>query len=135
MEKELKVLLSLGMAKKWYNSEDKELKTLALTVYTKEELEYVSIQEIIDKALTYNIDDKLQANNMINVIATYFNKGWNKSCNEEGYFWQYDYNYNKWIVTKHISSAYPCLVYYKDIATANKAFEYAKEYYEILITK
>ncbi|MBQ8206371.1 MAG: hypothetical protein IJZ77_02820 [Bacilli bacterium] len=46
MEKELKIILSLETAKRLYKSDDTELRTLALSVYTKEELEKVTIDDI-----------------------------------------------------------------------------------------
>ena len=45
MEKELKLILSLDMAKKWYKSNDKELQILALNVYTKEELTELTLEK------------------------------------------------------------------------------------------
>lgn len=94
-QRELKLVLSLEMAKRWYKSNDKELKTLALSVYTKEELEKVTIDDI-KNAIDNDTFSKLvkQSNAILNIIiiANYFNKDYKKTDETLGYFWVKDGN-------------------------------------------
>lgn len=81
MERELKLILSLNMAKKWYKSNDIELKTIALSVYTKEELTTITMDDVIDSMddKSYqSFHDKTTAYLNILIVAKYFNNNWNK---------------------------------------------------------
>ena len=134
MEKELKIILSLTMAKKWYESGDAELKTLALSVYTKEELEEVTFDEIFDsigKDAYIEYAKRGNAYRNLLIAADYLNKGWTKKDDEIGYYWSYNYNTNEWILRNHTSVTYTNIVYYKDEAIANKAFTLMKEEYKL----
>ena len=133
-ERELKLILSLAMAKRWYKSNDESIKTLALSVYTKEELEKVTIDDI-KNAIDNDTFNKLvkQSNAVLNIIliANYFNKDYKKTDGVIGYFWIKD-RYNKWDLKVHESVTYPGIIYYKDAKIAESAFEIAKEFYEII---
>ena len=61
-QKELKIILSLETAKRWYKSNDTELKILALNVYTEKELTDLTLDDIlyeIDEILNNNYDELL----------------------------------------------------------------------------
>lgn len=134
MEKELKILLSLEMAKKWYNSGDSELKTIALTVYTKEELENITFDEIFDsvgKEAYVDYEKRGRSYRNLLMTADYLNEGWTKKDNEIGYYWSYNYNTNEWILKIHHSVTYTNIIYYKDTTIANKAFALMKEEYNL----
>lgn len=134
MEKELKIVLSLGMAKKWYKSKDAELKTLALSVYTKEELEEVTFDEMFDSVGAEAYTEYAKRGNAYRnllIAADYLNSGWTKKDDEIGYYWSYNYNYNEWILKNHTSVTYTNIVYYKDKAIANKALAIMKKEYEL----
>ena len=135
MEKELKIILSLTMAKKWYESGDAELKTLALSVYTKEELEELTIEDITTNVQeTYpELWDKMASMNYIQIVAKYFNGDWKKKDNTKGYFYTYNAHTKVWEPSYHHSVTYPGIVYYKDLDTANKAFEYLYEHYNNIV--
>ena len=134
MEKELKIVLSLGMAKKWYKSEDAELKTLALSVYTKEELEEITFDEIFDSVGKEAYTEYAKRGNAYRnllITADYVNKGWTKRDDEVGYYWSYDYNTNDWILRNHNSVTYTNIIYYKTKQIAYTAFTLMKEEYEL----
>lgn len=135
MERELKLILSLEMAKKWYKSNDKELQILALNVYTKEELTELTLEDIqnnIDE-LRFSLNCK-QSNAYLNIsiIADYFNNYWRKEDNVIGYFWNYNKNTDKWELREHNTVTYTGIIYYRTKEAANKAFKIAKPFYETL---
>lgn len=134
MEKELRIVLSLEMAKKWYKSEDTELKTLALTVYSKEELETTTFNEIFDSVGKEAYTEYVKRGNAYrNVLMTadYLNKGWTKRDNEIGYYWSYDYDSNEWILRNHNSVSYTNIIYYKTKEIANTALALMEEEYNL----
>ena len=136
MEKELKILLSLEKAKKWYNSEDNELKVLVLSVYTKEELEKITLNDIVYKMDSIKYDmilDKTNAYRNIFIIAEHFNNNWQKIDNVIGYFYSYNYNTKEWILREHNTVTYTGIIYYKNKKVAAEAFELSKQFYEMLI--
>ena len=134
MEKELKIILSLEMAKKWYNSEDTELKTLALTVYTREELETTTFDEIFDSVgpeAYIEYAKRGTAYRNLLMTADYLNKGWTKQDGEIGYFWSYNNNLNEWILREHNTVTYCNIIYYKTKTIANTAFALMEEEYRL----
>lgn len=133
--RELKVLLSKTMARRWYESTDEQLKVLALSVYTKEELEELTIEDIVTNVQDIHPElwDKMASINMINIVARYFNGNWKKKDDTKGYFYTYNAHTKVWELTYHHSVTYPGIVYYKDLDTANKAFEYLYEHYNNII--
>lgn len=136
MEKELKILLSLEKAKRWYNSNDNEFKVLALSVYTKEELEKITLNDIIYKMdpIEYNmIIAKTNAYTNISIIAEHFNNNWQKIDSVIGYFYSYNYITKEWLLREHNSVTYTGIIYYKNKKVAAEAFELSKEFYEMLI--
>lgn len=133
--RELKVLLSKTMARKWYESDDEQLKVLALSVYTKEELEELTIEDITTNVQeTYpELWDKMTSINMIHIVAKYLNGNWKKRDDIMGYFYAYNTHTKVWELRYHNSVTYPGIVYYKDKATADKAFEYLYEHYNNIV--
>lgn len=133
-ERELKLILSLEMAKRWYKSNDESIKTLALSVYTKEELEKVTIDDIRN-AIDNDTFSKLvkQSNAVLNIIliANYFNKDYKKTDGTLGYFWIKEMD-DKWDLRAHQGVTCPGIIYYKTQEIAESAFEIAKEFYEII---
>lgn len=133
--RELKVLLSKEMARKWYKSDDEQLKVLALSVYTKEELEKLTIEDIVNNVQeTYpELWDKMASMDYIHIVAKYLNGNWKKRDDIMGYFYAYDTHTKVWELRYHNSVTYPGIVYYKDKATADKAFEYLYEHYNNIV--
>lgn len=133
--RELKVLLSKTMARKWYESDDEQLKVLALSVYTKEELEELTIEDIVANVEETNpeIYNKISSMNMIHIVAKYLNGNWKKRDDIMGYFYAYNTHTKVWELRYHNSVTYPGIVYYKDSDTADKAFKYLYEHYNNII--
>lgn len=133
--RELKVLLSKTMARKWYESNDEQLKLFALSVYTKEELEKLTIEDIVANVQETNPElwDKMASMNYIHIVAKYFNGNWKKKDDVMGYFYAYDTHTKVWELRYHNSVTYPGIVYYKDKVTADKAFEYLYEHYNNIV--
>lgn len=134
MERELKFILSLDMAKKWYKSNDTALKMLALSVYTENELTTITMDDILnsisDEAY-HSVNNKVNAYLNISIVAKYFNKNWNKTNGDVGYYWSKNDD-NTWSIKMHQSVTYPGIIYYKDKSTATIAFDIVKEFYEII---
>lgn len=101
------VTVSFEKAKEWYNSDNKSLREVALQAFTKEELEQVSIKEIVnqllEKPIGYNLTltqqtqlesikkrndcNRISAPKLLRILATYFNVGfWRKKEGDVGYF-------------------------------------------------
>lgn len=133
--RELRILLSKTMAREWYKSNNGQLKTFALSVYTKEELEELTIEDIVNNVQeTYpELWDKMASMNYIHIVAKYFNGNWKKKDNEIGYFYLYDYNHKIWDLRHHNTVTYPGIVYYKDKSIAIRAFKYLREHYNNII--
>lgn len=133
--RELKVLLSKPMARRWYESTDEQLKVLALSVYTKEELEELTLEDIVTNVQDIHPElwDKMASMNYIQIVAKYFNGDWKKVDGIMGYFYAYDYYTKAWTLRYHNSATYPGIVYYKDTDTADKAFKYLYEHYNNII--
>lgn len=134
MEKELKILLSLEMAKKWYNSGDSELKTLALSVYSEKELENITFKEIFDSFQKTNYTEYVKRGNAyrnILMVADYFNNNWIKTDNEIGYYWYYNNYINEWELRHSVMTSYN-IIYYKTEEIAMKAFKLIRGEYEVL---
>lgn len=135
--KELKMSLSKTMAKKWYHSGDAELKTLALSVYSKKELENITFKEIFDSSANSNYTEYVKRGNAyrnILIVTDYFNNNWVKTNNNIGYYWYYNNYLNEWEV-HHSITIMPNHIYYKTKEIAMKAFELIGSEYELLRNK
>ena len=135
MERSGKITLSLETAKRYWNSGNKDLMEIATMLYSKNELERLTKEEL--STIVYNkypnLWDTMSAMNWIHTIAKYFNKDWKKEDNQIGYFYSYDNTKKEWVLREHNTVTYPGIVYYKNKNVATEAFEYLEEYYNELI--
>jgi len=107
MEEKRIIQVSYNKAKEWYNSNNSSLKEIALQAFSEEELEQVSIKEIVNqligKPIGYNLTEtqqiqlesirrrndynRISAPKLLRILAAYFNaEFWKKKEGEEGYF-------------------------------------------------
>ena len=96
---ERNIKVSLNKARDWYNSGNDTLRTLALQAFTKEELERITIEHIINSLLSdcyrrqylNNIQiaqleairkrkdmNNISAPKLLRILAVYFNEKWKK---------------------------------------------------------
>lgn len=135
MEEKREIKVSLKEAKSWYYGTNDTLKTLSLQAYTKEELEaIVSYDEILKTTSyvmesiacpCYNFAIKLRTIVKLKTIANYYNKNWEKSNGETGYFLKRvtsvnESQYKGIGISQHLSVTYP-MVYFKTYGFAMKA--------------
>ena len=128
--------ITIEQAREWYNSENKALTTLALSVYTQEELElnYKLIEPKVQRDgvwTCYPFDDveKLKTTVKLATIAKYYNKSWKRTTSNTGYFiGRYNICGNplrkvtKGIgIYRHISLVYAGITYFKTEEDAVKA--------------
>lgn len=134
MERSGKITLSLETAKRYWKSGNNDLMEIATILYSKQELEKLAIEEIVDNVHNNypELYDVMRAMNYIYIVAEHFNKGWHKKDNEKGYFYVFDKSINTFVLREHNTVTYPGIVYYKDKVTANQAFECLKEHYTTL---
>lgn len=145
------IKVSLAEAKEWYNSGNSTLRTLALQVYTKEELaEPKTFEEIYEKIGTrtvclevaevsfYNEELKKEClrDLKLKIIALYFNSLHSKVDNKRYFIAKESPNQgilslyklrNYYCIAYHINVVYPGLVYFNRAEDAKKAFEMLKE--------
>lgn len=139
------VKASIEQARCWFNSNNKALKELALTVYSEQELtlSYESIKsQISDKLLTtvcitvpYRELEKFTINTKLAVIAKYFNGDWIRTACNKGYFigkskmgftTSRDMG-NHLGICAHETVMYQGIVYFKDEKSAVEAFNMLTE--------
>lgn len=86
------IKVTLEQAIEWYNSGNETLRTLALTVFTEEELtlnrDYIfsKIKDLTATLIPSVDDKKFLALADLAVIAKYFNGSWKKTSSNTGYF-------------------------------------------------
>lgn len=93
---ERSVKITIEQAREWVNSDNETLKTLALSAYSKEELEEETLDSIRNKLQISMMGkyiptkEKRKAEIHINLVtlAHYFNKGWKKKVGDTGYYLQ-----------------------------------------------
>lgn len=129
------IKVTLEQAIEWYNSGNETLRTLALTVYTEEELTF-NIEYMQNKTPSCNYSliipvtesRKAFALADLAVIAKYFNKDWKKTPNNTGYFlgqssqgFTYGATMIKGLeslrnigIVEHNTVMYPGIVYFKE---------------------
>lgn len=130
------ISITLEQAMEWYNSGNTTLRTLALNAYTKDELElnYDLIASRVDQACgCFNTPmceyKKFQVLAKLAIIAKYYNKNWEKTTYNTGYFIG---NYNSGNgpvveilngvgVYQHTTVQYAGVVYFKNQEDAIKA--------------
>lgn len=135
---ERNIKVSLKQAVEWYNSNNSTLRTLALSVYKKEELTplaYRTIRNMVHLsfpsiAVPSTHNEKIQALCKLLVIASYLNDGWEKSSGNIAYFLSKKVDSASNTIEKygieitifsHGDLEYPGIVYFrreKDIPTA-----------------
>lgn len=121
------IKVTLEQATEWYNSGNETLRTLALTVFTEEEL--TLNMKYIHKAVNYDtvwIDTPLEEVNKhkalsdLAMIAKYFNGSWKKTPSNTGYFLaQFNTESLNDIIKgvkiiAHNTVKYPGIVYFKE---------------------
>ena len=124
------ISVTLEQAIKWYNSENATLRELALNAYTKEELglNYNSIESQVDHICQcYDIPRgegrKFEALAKLAIIAKFYNKDWEKTACNIGYFIM---KYNDINSTISIGSSivkYAGIVYFRNYEDAVKAIK------------
>lgn len=132
------ISVTLEQAIKWYNSGNATLRTLALNAYTKEELEldYNSIDREVDQICTCVCIPKCEGKKFqvlakLATIAKYYNKDWERTIYNTGYFISnhnpgngpIDDCYKSVGVYKHTSAQYAGIVYFKSSEDAVKAIK------------
>lgn len=130
----------MDQAIEWFNGDNETLKTLALTVYTKEELT-LNMNYILSKVkgttatLIPSVDDpKFIALADLAVIAKYFNEDWRKTTNNTGYFLGKSVTGSNYVsigikgtsitnlgIYKHDTVMYPGIVYFRSRQDVLKA--------------
>lgn len=153
---ERNIKVNLDKARDWYNSGNSILKALALQAFTKEELERITIERIINSLLSdcyrrqylNNIQiaqleairkrkdmNNISAPKLLRILAVYFNEKWKKEIGNTGYFiskreWSGHQCYNRlgedWCIVKHESVNYPIIPYFKDEKCCKEAFNILK---------
>ena len=138
METRRIISITLEQAREWYNSENDTLRTLALNAYTKDELEpdYNSIDREVDQICTCICIPKCEGKKFqvlakLATIAKYYNKDWERTIYNTGYFISNcnpgngpaDAYYKNVGVYKHTSAQYAGVVYFKNYKDAVKAIK------------
>ena len=138
METKRIISVTLEQAREWYNKGNATLRELALSAYTKDELEpdYNSIDREVDQICTCVCIPKCEGKKFqvlakLATIAKYYNKDWERTIYNTGYFISNRNlgngptdNYYKGIdVYKHESVHSAGIVYFKNYEDAVKAIK------------
>lgn len=121
------IKVTLEQAIEWYNSGNETLRTLALTVFTEEELTlnmHYIYNKVIRESICINIPSMEASKNIalaeLSLIAKYFNGDWKKTPNNTGYFLaQFNTDSLNDIIkgvriVAHNTVMYPGIVYFKE---------------------
>ena len=131
METRRIISITLEQAREWYNKGNATLRELALSAYTKDELEldYNSIDREVDQICTCICIPKCEGKKFqvlakLATIAKYYNKDWKKTTSNTGYFiWKCnDVNSPISVYTSTITQ-YAGVVYFKHYEDAIKALK------------
>lgn len=132
------ISVTLEQAIKWYNSGNDTLRELALNAYTKGELgpDYNSIDLEVDQICTCICiprceGKKFQVLAKLATIAKYYNKDWERTIYNTGYFISnhnpgngpVDDCYKNIGVYKHNSAQYAGVIYFRNSEDAVKAIK------------
>lgn len=148
------IKVTLEKAKKWFNSSNCTLKELALQAFSKEELELLSVEDIIKQLLEnkefYNLNDtqiiqlrsiykrtdmsKVSAPKLLRILAKFYNKKWKKTLGNTGFFFTenayhgtiYNNIEEDWSIVAHESVCYPGIVYFNSSKDCKEAFKIIK---------
>ena len=132
------ISVTLEQAIKWYNSGNATLRELALNAYTKEELElnYSLIDSKVDQICTCICIPKCEGKKFqvlakLATIAKYYNKDWERTIYNTGYFISNHNPVNGPVddcymgigVYKHSSAQYAGVIYFRNSEDAVKALK------------
>ena len=133
------ISVTLEQAREWYNSGNATLRTLALNAYTKDELElsYNLIESKVDHQVCVcsyiprGEGRKFQVLAKLAIIAKYYNKDWERTIYNTGYFISnhspgngpVDDCYKNIGVYKHYSAQYAGVIYFRNSEDAVKALK------------
>ena len=132
------ISVTLKQAIKWYNSGNATLRELALNAYTKDELEldYNSIDREVNQICTCVCIPKCEGKKFqvlakLATIAKYYNKDWERTIYNTGYFISnhspgngpVDDCYKNIGVYKHYSAQYAGVIYFRNSEDAIKAIK------------
>lgn len=124
------IKVTLEQAREWYNSNNLALRTLALSTFKESELnidlEYI-MTAIIDRRkifpLTAKEVTKQQTLAHLKFIAEYFNKTWEKTTENAGYFIGKLYKDGEIEVFEHKGTQHAGIIYFKNPEDAEKAIK------------
>lgn len=129
MEEKRNIQVTFEQAKEWYRSDNQTLKTLALSAYSKEELEALSFEEIFYKIDTscpgfYHVPDcenkKWSIINKLAILAQYFNSRSFETTTQ--YFIKGKFE-NEIQIGKHAGVRYPGVVYFNNPEDLSKSIK------------
>lgn len=129
MEEKRNVQITFEQAKEWYKSENQTLKTLALSAFSKEELENLSFEDIFYKIETicagfYHVpsceDRKWSAIHKLTILAQYFNSRSFETTTQ--YFIKGKFE-DGIQFGKHVGVRYPGIVYFNNPEDLSKAIK------------
>lgn len=140
------ITITEELAREWYHSGNTALKTIALSIYPESSLQLnykyalKSINTTTIESLPVPTEEvpKIVTNAKLAVIAKYYNGNWKKTSNNTGYFiTKLDSNSilfkkerilsNGFCILKHDTVEYPGIVYFKEVNSAEKAFNALKD--------
>lgn len=98
--------ITLQEARKLYEQGGK-FRAIALRFYSQKELTAISSPLTPWQKRNREVLEKLQG------IANYYNNGWKREQGSNGYFCNYNSEYNKWEVLCHCKVTYPGIIYFK----------------------
>lgn len=107
--------ITLDIARKMYNSNDKDLKDLALSLYSELKLKGIpTLSEImvnIDTKDVVSVAEKMINIDNIFLVAKYLNKNWTPKAGEVKYFWVSINGIMS--LQKHVNAYYPYIPYFQ----------------------
>lgn len=127
--------VTLEQARKWYESDNKDLKKLALTAFSEEVL-VPSLGEILESEKAWDVlflplgaSEQTKSLICLQTVANYLNNGWGKTECNIGYFLgkgsslsgKTETDIKGVYVAMHQNVKYPGVVYFRTVADAQKA--------------
>lgn len=127
--------VTLEQARKWYESDNKDLKKLALTAFSEEVL-VPSLGEILESEKAWGVlflplgaSEQTKSLICLQTVANYLNNGWGKTECNIGYFLgkgsslsgKTETDIKGVYVVMHQNVKYPGIVYFRTVADAQKA--------------
>lgn len=127
--------VTLEQARKWYESDNEDLKKLALTAFSEEVL-VPSLGEILESEKDWDVlflplgaSEQTKSLICLQTVANYLNNGWGKTECNIGYFLgkgsslsgKAETDIKGMYVAMHQNVKYPGVVYFRTVADAQKA--------------